>query len=90
MRKTEYNRTQVVKYLAITFIASYAVEFGVGALYNRGNPAAGQLLMVGLMFIPAIAVLLSAGPSRPRSSGTRNAPDSRSMRFNPEERRNIH
>lgn len=78
MRKTEYNKTQVVKYLAITFIASYAVEFGVGALYNRGNPAAGQLLMVGLMFIPAIAVLLSAGPSALKNLG-----------WNPQVRRNI-
>ena len=69
MHNTEYNRTQVVKYLAITFIASYAVEFGVGALYDRGNPVAGQLLMVGLMFIPAIAVLLSAGPSALKDLG---------------------
>ena len=78
MHNTEYNRTQVVKYLAITFIASYAVEFGVGALYDRGNPVAGQLLMVGLMFIPAIAVLLSAGPSALKDLG-----------WNPQVRKNI-
>ena len=78
MRNTKYNRTQVIKYLAITFIASYAVEFGVGALYNRGNPVAGQLVMIGLMFIPAIAVLLSAGPSALKEMG-----------WNPRVRKNI-
>ena len=61
MRKVEYNKTQVIKYLVWTFVLAYAVQAGVGLLYNGGNVTIGQFVLAAMMFIPALGVLLAGG-----------------------------
>ena len=43
MCDVEFNRTQVVKYLAWTFGLAYAIQVGVWALFSSGNAIAGSL-----------------------------------------------
>lgn len=59
MRDPEYNRNQVVKYLAWTFALAYLVQAGVYLLYQNGTAGIGSLVMAAMMFVPAIGVLLS-------------------------------
>ena len=59
MRNTEYNKTQVGKYLVWTFAFAYIIQAGVGLLYKNGNIIAGQMVMAGMMFVPTLGVLLS-------------------------------
>ena len=58
MRKAEYNKTQVVKYLIWTFVLAYAVQFAAAPVYSR-NRMTGQLIIAAMMFVPALGVLLS-------------------------------
>jgi len=59
MKNTEFNRSQVVKYLVWTFGLAYIIQVGVGVLYKSGNAMIGQLIMAGMMFVPTLGVLLS-------------------------------
>ena len=61
MRKVEFNRSQVVKYLIWTFAIAWAIQACVAVLYNKGNSAIGQMVMAGMMFVPTLGVLLSGG-----------------------------
>ena len=61
MRKVEYNKAQVIKYLIWTFALAYAIQAGVGMLYNNGNTMLGQLVMAGMMYVPMLGVLLAGG-----------------------------
>lgn len=64
MRNAEFNRTQVVKYLAWTFALAYAVQFIAARIINGGNRMAGQLVIAAMMFVPALGVLLSGAGFR--------------------------
>lgn len=59
MHNEEYNKARVVKYLVWTFTLAYILQVGVGLLYRSGNILIGQLMMAGMMFVPALGVLLS-------------------------------
>ena len=59
MCDVEFNRTQVVKYLAWTFGLAYAIQVGVWALFSSGNAIAGQLVMAAMMLVPTLGVVLS-------------------------------
>lgn len=59
MHNIEYNKPQVVKYLVWTFALAYIMQAGVGLLYKNGRSAAGQMVMIGMMFAPTLGVLLS-------------------------------
>ncbi len=59
MRNAEFNRKQVVKYLAWTFGLAYVIQFGAAYLYNHVNMQFGQLTIAAMMFVPTLGVLLS-------------------------------
>ena len=61
MREAGFNKTQVVRYLAWAFGLAYAVQFGAAWLYNNGKQQTGQLIVAGMMFVPAMSVLLAGG-----------------------------
>lgn len=58
MRKEEYNKTQVVKYLLWTFVLAYIVQFCAGSFYNSHRQIA-QLVIMAMMFVPTLGVFLS-------------------------------
>lgn len=58
MRKTEYNKKQVIIYLLWTFGAAYLIQFLTASLY-KNNRMAGQLVLAAMMFVPAVGVLIS-------------------------------
>ena len=58
MRNTEFNRSQVVKYLIWTFVLAYIIQICAASLY-RSNRSVGQLVLAAMMFVPALGVLLS-------------------------------
>lgn len=60
MREVEFNKGQVVKYLAWTFGLAYAVQFGVARLYQT-NRVLGQLILAAMMFVPTLGVWLAGG-----------------------------
>lgn len=60
MRKTKFNKKQVVKYLLWTFGMAYLIQFGAAFLYER-NRGAGQLVIAAMMFVPALGVVLAGG-----------------------------
>ena len=64
MRSVEFNRPQVVKYLAFTFVVAYAIQFGAAYLYNNGNAMIGQLVVAAMMFVPLLGVLVSGAGLR--------------------------
>lgn len=59
MNNSEFNRSQVVKYLVWTFALAYLMQAGVGLMYNSGKTIAGQLVMAGMMFVPTLGVFFS-------------------------------
>jgi len=59
MRNMTFNKSQVMKYLIWTFALAYIMQAGVGLLYKSGNAMTGQLMMAGMMFVPALGVLFS-------------------------------
>ena len=59
MRETEFNKTQVIKYLAWTFGLAYAIQFGAAYLYNNVSMMVGQLVVAAMMFVPTLSVVLS-------------------------------
>ena len=59
MRNAEYNKAQVLKYLAWTFGIAYAIQLGAAYIYNHVNVMAGQLVVAAMMFVPTLGVLLS-------------------------------
>ncbi len=58
MRKVEFNRRQVIKYLVWTFVPAYIIQFAAAPLY-AGNRAMGQLVLAAMMFVPALGAILS-------------------------------
>ena len=50
MRKTEYNKKQVIIYLLWTFGAAYMIQFLTASLY-KNNRVAGQLVLAAMMFV---------------------------------------
>ncbi len=60
MRDVEFNKGQVVKYLAWTFGLAYAVQFATARLYQT-NRALGQLVLAAMMFVPTLGALLAGG-----------------------------
>ena len=60
MREVEFNKKQVLKYLAWTFGLAYAVQFATADLYRTNLPVA-QLVLAAMMFAPALGVLLAGG-----------------------------
>ena len=58
MREVKYNRTQIMKYLIWTFVPAYIIQFAAAELY-KNNLTAGQMVIAGMMFVPALAVVLS-------------------------------
>ena len=61
MHSAEYNKPQVMKYLALTFGIAYIMQAGIAFLYRNGNAGIGQILMTVMMYVPALGVLLSGG-----------------------------
>ena len=61
MRTAEFNRSQVIKYLAWTFGIAYVIQIGVGLLYRSGSGAVGQIIMAVMMYVPLLGVFLSGG-----------------------------
>ena len=59
MCDTEFNKTQVIKYLIWTFALAYAIQFGAAYLIHHGHMIIGMLTVAGMMFVPTIGVLLS-------------------------------
>ena len=59
MRNAEYDKAQVIRYLAWTFGIAYAIQFGAAYIYNHVNVMAGQLVVAAMMFVPTLGVLLS-------------------------------
>ena len=59
MRNAEYNKAQVIRYLAWTFGIAYAIQLGAAYIYNHVNVMAGQLVVAAMMFVPTLGVLLS-------------------------------
>ena len=59
MRNAEYNKLKVIKFLLWTFSLAYIIQIGAAYLYNNVNRLIGQLTVAGMMFIPALGVLLS-------------------------------
>lgn len=76
MDRTEYNRSHVMKYLGWTFALAYPIQIGAAYLYNHGQTTIGQLMIAGMMFVPAFGVLLSGAGVR-------------SMGWRPQLRRNL-
>ena len=60
MRDADFDKGQVVKYLAWTFGLAWAVQFAAAPLY-RSNRAIGQLALAAMMFVPALGALLAGG-----------------------------
>ena len=60
MRKTEFNRKQLIKFLLWTFGLAYPIQFGAALLYERSRTAA-QLVLAAMMFVPALGVVLAGG-----------------------------
>ena len=60
MRDADFDKGQVVKYLAWTFGLAWAVQFAAAPLY-RANRANGQLALAAMMFVPALGALLAGG-----------------------------
>ena len=58
---TEFNKTQVIKYLAFTFGIAYAIQIIAWLLYSNGQQMIGQLIVAVMMFVPMLSVLLSGG-----------------------------
>ena len=59
MRDTEFNKPQVVKYLAWTFGLAYVIQPIAACFYNSGNVMVGQLILAAMMFVPTLGVVLS-------------------------------
>ena len=64
MRDVKFNKTQVGKYLAWTFVLAYIIQFGAAKIYNSGNRTIGQLVVAAMMFVPALGVLLAGANLR--------------------------
>ena len=56
---TEFNKTQVIKYLIFTFGIAYAIQIIVWLLYSNGYTMVGQCVMAVMMFIPMLGTVLS-------------------------------
>lgn len=63
MRKVEFCRAQMMKYLVWTFALAYIIQFIAAPLYHR-NRAVGQLVIAAMMFVPALGVVLSGAGLR--------------------------
>ena len=61
MEKAEFNKKQVIKYLAFTFGIAYAIQIIVWLLYSNGYQMIGQLVMAVMMFVPMLSTLISGG-----------------------------
>ena len=61
MRESNFNKTQVLKYLVWTFVPAYLIQAGVALLYQRGQYTVGRLVMTAMMFVPTLGVLLAGG-----------------------------
>jgi membrane protease YdiL (CAAX protease family) len=61
MRTVEFNKPQVIKYLAYTFGIAYIIQVGVAMLYRNGGSGIGQMIMAAMMFVPLLGVKLSGG-----------------------------
>ena len=61
MRTVEFDKSQVVKYLAWTFGLGYLIQVGVSMLYQSGRAGIGQMIMSAMMFVPLLSVKLSGG-----------------------------
>ena len=61
MQTVEFNKPQVIKYLAYTFGIAYIIQIAVAMLYRNGGGAIGQMIMAAMMFVPLICVKLSGG-----------------------------
>ena len=59
MNLIEFNRTQVIKYLILTFSLAYLIQIGVWLLFKSGYAMIGQLVMALMMFVPTLGVLFS-------------------------------
>ena len=59
MRKAEFDKARVIKYLVWTFGLAYLVQFGAAPLFNGTNRTIGQLVISAMMFVPTLGVLLS-------------------------------
>ena len=56
---TEFNKIQVIKYLAFTFGIAYAIQIIAWLLYSNGQQIIGQLVIAVMMFVPMLSVFLS-------------------------------
>ena len=61
MCDAKFRRVQVIRYLAWTFGLAYLIQIVVAYLYHGGNRSSGQLVIAGMMFVPALGVLLAGG-----------------------------
>ncbi len=59
MRKAEFNKAQVIRYLIWTFALAYGIQIGAAYLYSHVNKMIGQLVIAAMMFVPTLGVLLA-------------------------------
>ena len=55
------EKISVRRYLLWTFLSAWILQFITFFLTMKGNAAAGQLVMAGMMFMPALGFLLAGG-----------------------------
>lgn len=61
MHNTKYEKARVIRFLLWAFVPAYLIQIGAAALYNSGKQPAAQLIMMAMMYVPALAVLLAGG-----------------------------
>ncbi len=59
MCNVKYNRKQLGKYLAWTFILAYILQSGAAYVITYVSRSLGRMLLVIMMFVPTLGVLLS-------------------------------
>ncbi|MBO4798359.1 MAG: CPBP family intramembrane metalloprotease, partial [Candidatus Methanomethylophilaceae archaeon] len=64
MDNTEFNRSQVVRFLVWTFALAYGIQIGAAYLYRHVSTVIGQLVIAAMMFVPALGALLAGADFR--------------------------
>ena len=59
MDKTTYDQKTVLRYILWAFIPAYIIQFIAAAVVYRVGLAQGRLVIARMMFVPALAVILS-------------------------------
>ncbi len=63
MRET-YDKKQFTTYLLLAFVPAYLIQLIASRFYLMGNTVTGQLIIAAMMFVPALAAVLSRAAVR--------------------------